>query len=264
MTRKRHAVSMAQREAAVSARERAVEQREQAIQTIEDAARATTSLNASKDEDLREANEMLVIASVSAQVMAQNAELATAKMTYLAEHDPLTGLPNRSLLRDRLTQALVCAQRYGRRGALMFLDLDDFKQINDSLGHFVGDALLQSTAQRLQRNVRGSDTVGRQGGDEFVVLLSEIGAPNDAVLLAQKLLQAMAEPHDICGQHLHVGTSIGISIFPDDANTLETVMRNADRAMYAAKSSGRNALRLFSAENRIPTMELLRHVVLSS
>jgi diguanylate cyclase (GGDEF)-like protein len=168
-------------------------------------------------------------------------------MAHMAQHDFLTGLPNRSLLTDRLQQSLSLALRHDRKVALLYVDLDNFKHVNDSLGHVVGDELLRSTASRLQTCVRRSDTVSRQGGDEFVVLLSEVGDEADAVLTAEKLLAAMAEPHLISGQRLHVNLSIGISLYPDDGETAEALIQTADTAMYEAKRAGKNTYRVFTA-----------------
>ena len=197
---------------------------------------------------MREANEHLVVATVHAQTMTDAAEQTTAQMSHMAEHDFLTGLPNRTLLTDRLAQAIALAQRHGKKVALMYLDLDHFKHINDSLGHAVGDQLLQSVAKRLQACVRLSDTVSRQGGDEFVVLLAEVETVQDAVLTAEKLIEAMAEPHLIGGHRLHVTLSIGISLYPDDGKDVEAVVRNADTAMYHAKKSGRNSYQRFTPD----------------
>jgi diguanylate cyclase (GGDEF)-like protein/PAS domain S-box-containing protein len=169
------------------------------------------------------------------------------KMAHLAHHDFLTGLPNRVLLTERLAQAIGLARRRGKQVALLFVDLDYFKRINDSLGHAVGDLVLQSAALRLSACVRTTDTVCRQGGDEFVILLGEIEQPQDAALVAEKLLGALAEPQMI-GQHeIHVTLSIGISVYPDDGIDTDTVMQNADTAMYHAKASGRNNYQFFTA-----------------
>ena len=170
------------------------------------------------------------------------------KMTYLATHDFLTGLPNRALLSERLSQALAMARRHRKQGALLFLDLDFFKHINDSLGHVAGDQLLLSAAARLQATVRGTDTVCRQGGDEFVILLTEIEQPQDAAQVAEKLLAAFTEPHLIGGHELHLTVSIGISVYPDDGTDVDTIMQNADTAMYHAKASGRNNYQFFRSE----------------
>lgn len=168
------------------------------------------------------------------------------KMAHLAQHDFLTDLPNRVLLTERLTQAISLAERHGNQVALLFLDLDHFKHINDSLGHTVGDQLLQSVAERLRGCVRLSDTVCRQGGDEFVILLAEITRFHDTTLVAEKLLAAFALPHVIDGQELHITLSIGISVYPDDGTNVETVMQNADTAMYHAKANGRNTYQFFT------------------
>ena len=170
------------------------------------------------------------------------------KMAHLAQHDFLTDLPNRVLLTERLAQAISLAQRHRKQVALLFLDLDHFKHINDSLGHTVGDQLLQSVAERLASCVRVSDTVCRQGGDEFVILLAEIARPHDTTLVADKLLAAFALPHVIGGQDLHITLSIGISVYPDDGDNVETVMQNADTAMYHAKANGRNTYQFFTSE----------------
>ena len=167
------------------------------------------------------------------------------KMSHLAQHDFLTGLPNRVLLTERLSRAIGLAHRHGKQVALLFLDLDYFKNINDSLGHATGDELLQSVAERLKVNVRATDTVCRQGGDEFVVLLTEIERPLDASLIAEKLQISFASPHLVAGQELHVTLSIGISIYPDDGLDLDTVLQNADTAMYHAKARGRNNFQFF-------------------
>ena len=170
------------------------------------------------------------------------------KMSHLAQHDFLTGLPNRMLLTERLSQAIGLAQRHGKQVALLFLDLDFFKNVNDSLGHAMGDQLLQSVAERLVSNVRATDTVCRQGGDEFVILLTEIEQPLDAALIAEKLLEAFAEAHLVGGQELHITLSIGISVYPDDGVDLDAILQNADTAMYHAKADGRNNFQFFHSD----------------
>jgi diguanylate cyclase (GGDEF)-like protein/PAS domain S-box-containing protein len=177
------------------------------------------------------------------------------QMTYSAEHDFLTGLPNRMLLNDRVSQAIALALRHMKKVAVLFLDLDGFKHINDSLGHPVGDRLLQSIAKRLVDCVRGSDTVSRQGGDEFVVLLSEVEHSEDAAITARKMLQAVAGAHSI-GQHdLHVTTSIGMSVYPDDGLDAETLIKNADTAMYQAKENGRQSYQFFKPAMNVRAVE---------
>ncbi|MEJ7601330.1 MAG: EAL domain-containing protein [Kofleriaceae bacterium] len=167
------------------------------------------------------------------------------EMTHSAQHDGLTGLPNRMLLKDRVDQAIVLAQRYKRRVALLYLDLDGFKYINDSLGHAVGDRLLKSVASRLLDCARASDTVSRQGGDEFVILLSEVQHIEDAAIAARRMLRSVAEAHAIDPHELHVTTSIGISVFPEDGLDAETLVSNADTAMYQAKEHGRHSFQYF-------------------
>ena len=172
---------------------------------------------------------------------------ATAlKMSHQAQHDFLTGLPNRLLLTDRLTQAIALSRRHGNKVALLFLDLDRFKRVNDSLGHVIGDKLLQSVAQCLTACVRTSDTVCRLGGDEFVVLLSEIEHVDAAAQSAEKLLTAVAVPHLIGGHEVHVTVSIGISVCPDDGRDAEAMLKNADTAMYHAKKMGRKNYQFFT------------------
>ncbi len=170
----------------------------------------------------------------------------TLQMTHAAEHDFLTGLPNRLLLNDRVNQAITFAQRHNKKVAVLFLDLDGFKHINDSLGHLIGDKLLQSIAGRLVDCVRGSDTVSRQGGDEFVVLLSEMEQSEDAAITARRMLQVVAEAHSVDHHDLHITTSIGLSVFPDYGMDAETLIKNADMAMYQAKENGRQSYQFSS------------------
>ena len=173
------------------------------------------------------------------------ARAMTLKMSYLAQHDGLTDLPNRVLLNDRLNEAINLSSRHERKLSLLFLDLDRFKHINDSLGHVLGDRLLQSVARRLFTCVRSSDTVSRLGGDEFVVLLWEVRQGQDAAITAEKILQALREPHHI-GEHvLHITGSIGIVTYPDDGTDAETLMKKADVAMYHAKGLGRDTYHFF-------------------
>lgn len=177
------------------------------------------------------------------------------EMTHLAQHDFLTGLPNRVFLNDRVTQAIALAPRHMKKVAVLFLDLDGFKHINDSLGHPIGDRLLQSVAKRLVDCVRGTDTVSRQGGDEFVVLLSEMEASEDAAIGARRMLQAVAEAHSVDHHDLHVTTSIGVSVFPDDGLDAETLIKNADTAMYQAKENGRQSYQFFKPSMNVRAVE---------
>lgn len=169
----------------------------------------------------------------------------TTKMKHLAQHDFLTNLPNRVLLNDRISQAIASARRSNTCPALLFLDLDKFKHINDSLGHAVGDRLLQAVAGRLLDCVRTSDTVSRHGGDEFVILLADERRAHDAALAAEKILIAMSTPFLIDGHQLHTSTSIGISVFPLDGLDAAALIKNADTAMYHAKERGRNGYQFF-------------------
>jgi diguanylate cyclase (GGDEF)-like protein/PAS domain S-box-containing protein len=183
------------------------------------------------------------------------ARALSLRMAYLAQHDSLTDLPNRVTLADRLNQAIASARRRGRKLALLFLDLDRFKNINDSLGHTIGDRLLQSVAQRLVRCVRCTDTVSRQGGDEFVILLSDVTHAQDAAVSAEKILTALRLPHSIDEHDLHVTVSIGISTYPDDGTDAEMLLKHADFAMYHAKDNGRNSYQFFKAEMNTRAVE---------
>jgi len=172
---------------------------------------------------------------------------AEEQIKHLAYHDALTGLPNRLLFKDRLTVALSHAQRDKTRLAVLFLDLDRFKVINDSLGHNIGDQLLQSVANRIQRGLRDSDTVARLGGDEFTLLLPHLSRSDDAAPIAQKLLESLRQPLLLEGREFLITTSIGISLYPEDGMDAETLIKNADTAMYQAKEQGRDNYQLFNA-----------------
>jgi diguanylate cyclase (GGDEF)-like protein/PAS domain S-box-containing protein len=167
------------------------------------------------------------------------------KMTHLAQFDFLTDLPNRLLLNDRITQAISLSRRHGKQLAVLFLDLDGFKHINDSLGHEIGDKVLQLVAQRVVACLRTSDTVSRHGGDEFVILLSEIAEAGDAAISAEKIRAALAMPHAISELNVHLSASIGISIYPQDGNDADTLIKSADTAMYQAKGKGTNNYHFF-------------------
>jgi diguanylate cyclase (GGDEF)-like protein/PAS domain S-box-containing protein len=183
------------------------------------------------------------------------ARAMTRKMAHLAQHDSLTDLPNRVLLNDRLREAIVLSRRHKRELSVLFLDLDRFKHINDSLGHVVGDRLLQSVAQRLLSCVRTSDTVGRQGGDEFVVLLWEVRRAEDAAIAAAKILEALRKPHLIDEHELHITASIGIVTYPEDGTDVETLMKKADLAMYHAKQTRHDSYQFFKPEMNARAIE---------
>jgi diguanylate cyclase (GGDEF)-like protein/PAS domain S-box-containing protein len=177
------------------------------------------------------------------------------EMSHLAHHDALTDLPNRSLLSDRLAQAISLARRNHYQLAVLFLDLDGFKHINDSLGHGIGDKLLQSVASRLSACVRKSDTVSRQGGDEFVILLPEVAHAADAAVSAAKIIAELKDPLVIGEHHLRVTVSIGISTFPNSGEDAETLIKNADTAMYHAKQSGRDNFQFFRPDMSLRAVE---------
>lgn len=170
------------------------------------------------------------------------------KVTHLAQHDSLTDLPNRALFADRLHQALVLAHRDGVRMVIMFVDLDHFKPVNDTYGHAVGDLLLREVAQRMREAVRSSDTVGRIGGDEFVVLLPRMENVTAALVVAEKLRCTLAEPFELAGHILKISSSIGIAIYPDHGGDDRELTQRADAAMYCAKQEGRNRVEIFRPE----------------
>jgi len=186
------------------------------------------------------------------------ARAKSLELSHLAQHDFLTDLPNRVLLNDRITQAISFAARYSKQLAVMFLDLDGFKSINDSLGHTTGDKLLQLVASRLVACVRRSDTVSRLGGDEFVVLLYQVEHAEDAAFISKKILSSLAEPFSVDQKHLDISASIGVSTYPGDGQDAETLLQKADTAMYAAKKLGRNNCQFFRAEMQARLLERQR------
>jgi diguanylate cyclase (GGDEF)-like protein/PAS domain S-box-containing protein len=189
---------------------------------------------------LKRAQEDLRFAAIQLQQDAQRLE-------FLAHHDPLTGLPNRAMFADRAREAVAHARRHGKNAAFLFLDLDNFKQINDRLGHDVGDSLLKAIAARLRATVRGDDFIARIGGDEFCVLLQDIADPREAAAVAQKLVHELGAPCRVGEHELRSGASIGIACVPLDGEDVATLMRLADTAMYRAKELGRNGYQFFSA-----------------
>ncbi len=212
----------------------------------------------SAEEELVRARDELEVRVVerTAELETTNAQLqgeiyermqAEQRIWHMAHHDALTGLPNRALLLDRLSQSLVQAARHDSHIAVLFLDLDRFKSINDTLGHHIGDELLKHVAERLRAVVRAVDTVSRLGGDEFVVVLQEVAGTDDAVIVAEKILTALAPAVHIEGHQLRATPSIGISLFPEDGSDAYTLMKNADTAMYHAKAEGRNTFQFFAS-----------------
>ncbi len=194
------------------------------------------------DRSGRKAGAVIVFRDVSA------ARSVTQRIAHLAYHDYLTDLPNRLLFMDRVSNSVALARRNTKQCSVLFLDLDGFKQINDARGHSIGDELLLSVSRRLVSCVRSSDTVSRQGGDEFALLLSEVEDVAAAISAAQKVLFALAAPHLVAGEQLMVSASIGISIYPADGRDAETLIRCADSAMYRAKRTGRNKCSLFKED----------------
>jgi diguanylate cyclase (GGDEF)-like protein len=199
----------------------------------------------SREQALRAAHDEL-----ESRVEARTRELnvANERLAYQAQFDALTDLPNRLLAMDRLSQAILSAQRNSSHVVLIFLDLDDFKKVNDSLGHAAGDTLLVQASQRLRHAVRAEDTVARHGGDEFLVILGGLHAPEDAEAVADKIVQAFAPSFLIDGAELVVSPSMGLAVYPDDGDAASTLLRNADLAMYEAKESGRNTYRYFNQQ----------------
>lgn len=180
----------------------------------------------------------LLRSAMDAQASALAAVTRLDTLAICLQRDALTNTSNRALLLDRLHSAITLARRRNCSAAVVFLDIDHFKQINDTLGHATGDAVLQSVARRLQAAVRDSDTVCRHGGDEFLVLLAEVNKPADAALIAKKIIADMAAPSLVCGHTLQVSVSVGVALFPGDAGDAQSLIRLADAAMYCAKRQG--------------------------
>jgi len=195
-------------------------------------------LSDSKAAQLVEANEQLILAALRAQCDAEAAAAASLRLSRAAELDALTELPNRVLLLDRLAQAIMFAKRQSTRFALLFLDLDNFKRINDTLGHAVGDQVLKVAGQRLASAIRGADTVSRHGGDEFLILLNAVSQAPDAAVIARKIAAGLGAPARVGSHVLRLTASIGISLYPDDGDDVDTLINRADAAMYRAKRRG--------------------------
>lgn len=213
---------------------------------------AWLSLTAIRDRGQQVSNYMGMLSDITERKQAE------AHTRHLAEHDFLTDLPNRVLLLDRLSLALTAARRHHSMLAILFLDLDRFKHINDALGHHVGDLLLREVAARLVRCVRGVDTVSRQGGDEFVIILADIGGVDQAAHVAATVLQAITQQYVLEQHRLDVTTSIGISIYPNDGADIDTLIRHADLAMYHAKEHGRNRFQFFNPDMNAQITERVR------
>ena len=214
------------------------------VRLLQDVVVAEKRLGSSELAQLVEANEQLVVAALRDQTDTENAVLALTETSRKAELDPLTQLPNRVLLLDRFALAMTMARRRSARLALLYVDIDNFKHINDTLGHGVGDEVLKHVAHCLSASVREADTVSRQGGDEFVILLTEVSQHADAVRVAEKVIAALAAPQIISGHVMQLTASIGISVYPDHGDEAETLVEMADAAMYRAKRQGLGGYRL--------------------
>jgi diguanylate cyclase len=195
---------------------------------------------------LLEANEQLVLAALRAELLAETAVNTLGEVTRSSQRDALTGTPNRALMLDRIGEAIGMARRRGTRSAVLFCDLDNLKQINDTSGHDVGDAALQLAARRLESVVRESDSVSRHGGDEFVVLLSEVAQASDVAQIAMKMLAALSAPSRLGDHDVPLSASLGIAIFPEDGEDPATLITRADAAMYRSKKRGRGGFEFHS------------------
>jgi len=197
-----------------------------------------------------------IIAAISRDIRARLA--IEEKVAYLAQFDALTALPNRNLFQDRLVQAMALAKRNDWPMAVLFIDLDRFKLVNDTLGHRAGDNLLKQAAERLRACIRGSDTVGRLGGDEFAAILAELAMPSDAGLVAQKIIDVLRQPFDLDGKETYVSASIGITLYPADSDSADALVMNADAAMYRAKEQGRNNYQYFTRDMNERALQRVR------
>lgn len=214
------------------------EARDPRTQAIAERDRAVQTESVERTAQLVAANEQLVVSILQAQTAADDAARLIVQMQHLAERDVLTGLPNRLLMHDRFAQAIMQARRNETKLAILFVDLNGFKQVNDQRGHAVGDHVLQTVADCLVGAIRASDTVSRHGGDEFLVLLPEIASVADAIHTAHKIIAAIESPACMVTANQPLAASIGISVFPDDGDTVTALTDCADRAMYGAKRHG--------------------------
>lgn len=203
---------------------------------------------------LKKEGEPFILSSIEDITERRAAE---AQIEFMAYHDALTGLPNRLLAKDHMELVISYADRAEAKAALMFLDLDNFKTINDSLGHFVGDALLKGVAARLHECVRGTDTLSRQGGDEFLIVLADIHDSDTITAISEKILERLADSFDIDGHELSISISIGVAVYPDDAGDFDTLLKKADTAMYNAKEAGRNTCRFYTEQMNVDAVENL-------
>ncbi|MFZ5524948.1 MAG: EAL domain-containing protein [Pseudomonadota bacterium] len=219
------------------------------------------SISSLRDKDGMATHYIAIMSDISERKAAEE------RMAYLARHDVLTGLPNRMLFKDRLQQAITYAERQNTKVALLFLDLDRFKNVNDTLGHHYGDLLLQEVTRRIRQCVRNSDTISRQGGDEYVIMLPNLEDLGDIMQVVTKLIEIIAQPYQLEEHNVHMTTSLGVSVYPQDGADSDTLIRNADTAMYQAKEAGRNCYRFFtqamnrSIAKRVSLENLLREAL---
>ncbi len=227
------------------------------VQSLEQAIRIVNAGNRAQRAHVFAEDEIGTVCNAFNGLLDQQEE-SRREIEFLAYHDVLTGLPNQLLVKDRLTHAIAHAARSNAKVALLFLDLDNFKAINDSLGHPVGDALLKAVANRLRDCVRDTDTISRQGGDEFLITLPEVWVVDDIAAFAEKLLEKLSGAFTIETHELSTSVSIGIALYPDDSQDFDTLLKKADTAMYEAKDAGRNTYRFFNERMNIEASEYLR------
>ncbi|MDP1613110.1 MAG: diguanylate cyclase [Sulfuritalea sp.] len=207
---------------------------------------------------MRELNAALAQQVAEKDAALRQREAAEKKIKFIAFHDSLTGLPNQQLALDRFGQAVAYAEREHSKVGLLFIDLDNFKTVNDSLGHAVGDGLIREVAARLHDCVRDTDTISRRGGDEFLIILPDLPEPDATAPILVKLMERLIEPMTIAGHELQTTASVGVAIYPDDGRDLDTLMKKAETAMYRAKDAGRNTYRFFDARMNVEAIEQLR------
>lgn len=237
-------VAAIRRESRVFERENLIAIREREISDLQKEKASQEDLN----EQLRQANEHLVVASIRAHTTAEKLEQSKEELTRLANLDFLTNLPNRMQLYERMDQSIASAQSRCAQLAVIYLDLDKFKAVNDSMGHAAGDELLRAVGHRLTSTLRSSDTVSRPGGDEFVLLILDSADKENLTRTVKKILRTITAPYMIAGTLVQIGASMGISTFPEHGKDTESLIRNADAAMYAAKQRGRSKYQFFNPE----------------
>lgn len=227
------------------------------VRQLKEARNALSAANEALEREVAERTAELKQANERLRHDLEERKRTERAMRHMAHHDALTDLPNRTLFRDRLTHAMAQADRYQQKLAVMFLDLDRFKAINDTLGHNVGDQLLRQAADRLRKCVRECDTVARLGGDEFTVIVEDVGDRDTAAVVAQKIIDAFSQAFHLGGHEVFVTPSVGITLYPDDGEHLDNLLRNADAAMYRAKEYGRNNYQFYTPEMNVRARERL-------